>query len=45
LQRLLKGTADRHHLADGFHLRRQPIIGGGEFLEGEARNLHDYIVD
>src|SRR5690606_40520015 len=33
LQRLLEGTANRHHLTDGFHLSGQTIIGLREFFE------------
>ena len=44
LERLLERAADRHRLADGFHLGRERRIGRGEFLEGEARHLdHDVI--
>ncbi len=45
LQRLLEGAADRHHFTDGFHLGRQPIVGGGKLLEREARDLRDDVVD
>ena len=45
LQRLLEGAADRHHLAHRFHLRGQAVVGLREFLEGEARNLGDDVVD
>ncbi len=45
LQRFLEGAADRHHLADRFHLRRQPVVGLLEFLEGEARHLGDDVID
>ncbi len=45
LQRLLEGAADRHRLADRFHLRGESVVGAGELLEGEARNLGDDVVD
>ena len=45
LQRLLEGAADRHHLADRLHLRRQAVVGRRELLEGEARDLRDHVVD
>ena len=45
LQRFLECAADRHHLADRFHLRGQPVVGLREFLEGEARHLGDDIID
>ena len=45
LQRFLEGAADRHHLADRLHGGGQHRLGAGEFLEGEARDLGDDIVD
>ena len=45
LQRFLECAADRHHLAHGFHLRGQPRVSGREFLEREARNLGDDVID
>src|SRR5690606_7885731 len=45
LHRLLEGAANRHHFTHRFHLRVQTDIGFGEFLEGEARNLGDDVVD
>ena len=45
LQAFLEGAADRHHLADGLHRGGERRIGAGEFLEGEARDLGDDIVD
>ena len=45
LQGFRKGAADRHGLADGFHRRGQRRLGAGEFLEGEARDLGDHVVD
>ena len=45
LQRLLERAADRHHLADGLHLRGEPVVGLLELLEGEPRHLGDDVVD
>ena len=45
LERFLEGAAHRHHLADRLHLRRQARIGLREFLEREARDLGDHVVD
>ena len=45
LQRLLEGAPDRHRLADRLHLGGQPRFGGGELLEGEARDLHHHVVE
>ncbi len=45
LHRFLEGAAHRHHLAHRFHLGGQAGVGGGELLEGEARNLGDHVVD
>src|SRR5690554_1165433 len=45
LQRLLESTANSHYLAHRLHLGSQTIVGLGEFLEGEARNLGDDVVD
>ncbi len=45
LQRLLEVAADGHHLAHRLHLGGQARIGLREFLEGEARNLGDDVVD
>jgi hypothetical protein len=45
LKRLLEGAADRHHLAHRLHLRRQVVVGLREFLEREARDLRDDVVD
>ena len=42
---LLEGAADRHHLADRLHRGGQHRLGAGEFLEGEARDLGDDVVD
>ena len=44
-ERLLEGAADRHHLADRLHVRRQPVVDAGELLEREARPLDDDVVD
>ena len=45
LQAFLEGAADRHRLADRFHRGGQHLVGAGEFLEGEARNFRDHVVD
>ncbi len=45
LQRLLESPADGHHLTHGLHLGGQAGVGLGEFLEGEAGNLGDHVVD
>ena len=45
LQRLGKGAADRHHLADRLHRRGEGRLGAGEFFEGETRDLGDDVVD
>ena len=45
LQRFLEGAADGHDLADRLHLRGQPVVGLGEFLEGKARHLGDDVID
>ena len=45
LQCFLERAADRHHLADRFHLRRQPIVGLPELFEREARDLDHDVVD
>ncbi len=48
-QRLLhgfvEGAANGHGLAHGFHRGGQQRFGAGEFLEGEARNFGDDIVN
>ena len=45
-RRLLEGSADRHDFADRFHLRRQLRLSTpGKFLEREARDLRDDVVD
>ena len=45
LHRFLERPADRHRLADRFHLRGQAGVRAGKFLEREARNLGDHIID
>jgi hypothetical protein len=45
LEALLEGAAHGHDLADALHLRRQVRVGGGELLEGEARDLRHHVVD
>ena len=42
---LAEGAPDRHRLADRLHVGREPAVGAGELLEGEARDLGDDIVD
>ena len=45
LQALLEGSSDRHDFADGFHLGRQSVVDTRKFLEREARDLRDHVVD
>ena len=45
LQRFLERAADRHHLANRFHLRRQTIVGLLELFEREARHFGDDVID
>ena len=45
LQRLGEAAAERHHLADALHVRRQGGVGAGELLEGEPRDLHHDVVE
>ena len=45
LQAFGEGAPDRHHLAHRLHRGGQRGIGAGEFLEGEARDLGDDVVD
>ena len=45
LERLLEGTANRHHLADRLHLGGQTTVGGREFLKRETWNFGDYVID
>ena len=45
LEGLLERAADRHRLPDALHLRGEPAVGLGEFLEREPRHLHDDVVD
>ena len=45
LQRFREGAADRHRFADRLHGGRERRLGAGEFLEGEARDLGDHVVD
>ncbi len=45
LQRFLEGAADGHDLAHRFHLRGQAGVGAGKFLEREAWNLGDHVID
>ena len=45
LQRFLEGAADGHGFADGFHLRVERGVGLGKFLEGEARDFGDDVIN
>ncbi len=45
LKALLEAPAHGHHFADRLHLRGQTVVGLGEFLEGETRDLGHHIVD
>ena len=45
LQAFGEGAADRHRLADRLHRGGQHRLGAGKFLEGEARDLGDDVVD
>ncbi len=48
-QRFLQGfgerAPDRHRLADRFHRRGQDGVGAGKFLEREARDFGDDVID
>ena len=45
LQAFLERAADAHGFADGFHLRVERRVGLREFLEGEARDFHDDVIN
>ncbi len=45
LQRLGEAAADRHRLAHRLHRGGEQGRGAGEFLEGEARDLDNHVVD
>ena len=45
LERLLEGTAHRHHLPHRFHLGGQAAIGRGEFLKRKTWDLGDHVID
>ena len=45
VQRLLERAADRHGLADRLHLRPEQVARLREFVEREARQLDDHVVD
>ena len=45
LQAFLERATDGHRFADAFHLRGERGIGLREFLEGEARNLGDDVIN
>ncbi len=44
-QRLRERAPDPHRLADRLHLRSERLVGAGELLEGEARELDDDVVE
>ena len=45
LQALLERAADGHRFAHAFHLRGERGVGLREFLEGEARNFRDDVIN
>ena len=45
LQAFLERAPDGHGFADAFHLRGERGVGLREFLEGEARNLGDDVIN
>src|SRR5258706_11625608 len=45
LQALLERATDGHRFADAFHLRGERGVGLRKFLEGEARNLGDDVIN
>ena len=45
MQGFFKRAADGHRLADGFHLRRQQILGLRKLFKGEARHLDHHVID
>ena len=44
-ERLREAAAEGHHLADRLHRRGEFLVGAGELLEREARDLHDHVVE
>ena len=44
-ERLRERTTDAHRLADRLHLRAECLVGTGELLEGETRELDDDVVE
>ena len=44
LQRLFKGAANTHGLANTFHLRGEALVGLREFFKCPARHLHHDII-
>jgi hypothetical protein len=44
LERFLVGLGDAHHLADGQHLRAQPVLQTGKFLERPAAEFDHHVV-
>ena len=45
MQAFLESAPDGHRLADAFHLRGERGVGQRKFLEGEARNLGDDVIN
>ena len=45
LQAFLERAANGHRFAHAFHLRGERGVGLREFLEGEARNLGDDVIN
>ena len=45
LQRFLLRATNRHHFADGFHLRGQTVVSASEFFKVKAWNFGHNIVD
>ncbi len=45
LKRFLERAADGHRLADAFHLRRECVVGLGEFFKRKPWNLRHDVVD
>ena len=45
LQRFLESAADRHHFADGLHLRAESAVCARKLFKLPLGNFHDHIVD
>ena len=45
MQAFLERAPDGHRFADAFHLRGERGVGMRKFLEGEARNLGDDVIN